>query len=179
MQPLIGREAAARLSGMINPKYQVHGYSVDLTARNVYAMEPSGQVDFGGAEYSPAVRTAVASHRRRQEDRYEWWDLARGCYAVEFNESLELTENEIAVLEPDDRLLRSGAFHVTTFLRGKVAPLETVLHVGTMSMLLKQNARITRLRVFRFDTPGARRQPARASVPASTKPRKGKKSKRS
>jgi deoxycytidine triphosphate deaminase len=165
MQLVSGKEAAARLSGLISAKFQVHAYGVDLTVRKVFAVEPQGEVDFGGNEYSPARHTALMSHRRRAEDKYEWWDLGRGCYTIEFNETMKLAENEIAVIEPDDRLLRAGASHPTSWLRGTAAPLETLLFVGAMNMLIKQNARIARLRVFRFGAGGA---PA-AAKPAAKK----------
>jgi len=153
MEPVSGAEAAARLTGMISPKYQVHGYSIDLTAKQIYALDPSGQVDFGGTEYSPCARVPVASLRRSREDKYEWWDLARGTYMVEFNENVALAPNEFAILEPDERLVRCGAFHGTAFLRGQGERLEALLLVGTMNVLIKQNARVSRVRVFRFGTP--------------------------
>jgi deoxycytidine triphosphate deaminase len=170
MQPISGKDAAARLTGIISPKHQVHGYSVDLTVAKVYAVDPTGQVDFGGNEYSPATHTAIASHRRRTEDKYEWWDLGRGCYTVEFNEGMKLADDEIAVLEPDERLLRAGASHATSWLRGQASPLETLLFVGALNVLVKQNARIARLRVFRLD-PGLGRA-ARPSTAKAT-PKKG------
>ena len=155
MEPLSGTEAAARLTGMISARHQVHAYALNLTARQIYALDPAGQVDFGGTEYAPSARTAVASLRKQREDKYEWWDLSRGCYVMEFNEGLKLADNEIAILEPDDRLLRCGATHSTTFLRGQGERLESLLFVGTMSVQIKQNARVSRVRIFRFGAPPA------------------------
>ncbi len=155
MEPVGGQEGAARLTGMISARHQVHAYALNLTARQIYALEPTGMVDFGGTEYAPSSRTAVASLRKQREDKYEWWDLARGCYILEFNEGLSLADNEIALLEPDDRLLRCGATHSTTFLRGQGERLETLLFVGTMSVQIKQNARVSRVRIFRFGAPTA------------------------
>ena len=155
MQLVSGKDSAARLTGIISPKHQVHAFSVDLTVAKVYALDPTGQVDFGGNEYSPAAHTALASRRRRPEDKYEWWDLGRGCYTVEFNEGMKLADDEIAVIEPDDRLLRAGASHTTSWIRGHAARLETLLFVGALNVLVKQNARIGRLRVFHFDSGAA------------------------
>ena len=164
MHPISGKEAAARLTGIISAKFQVHAYSVDLTVAKVYAIDPTGKVDFGGNEYSPAAHTAQVSHRRRPEDNYEWWDLGRGCYTVEFNEGMKLADDEIAVLEPDERLLRAGASHTTSWVRGQAAPLETLLFVGALNVLVKQNARIGRLRVFRFDSGAAHSAAAKPSA---------------
>jgi deoxycytidine triphosphate deaminase len=153
MEPVTGREAVTRLTGLISPKFQVHGYAIDLTAKQIYSIDPTGQVDFGGTEYAASARVPVASLRRNREDKYEWWDLSRGCYVLEFNEGLRLAENEIAILEPDERLLRCGAMHGMTFLRGQGERMETLLMVGTMSVQIKQNARVSRVRVYRFGAP--------------------------
>lgn len=159
MDLLAGKDAANRVAGMLNAKYQVHRYCIHLTVKSVYSLDPVGQLDFGGNEYVPAGKIEIASHHRRPEDRYEWWDLGRDCYFVEFNETLELAENEIALLEPDERLLRAGASHVTMFLRGHVAPIETLLHVEALRLQLKTNARVSLLRLFRLEGPAA---PAKA-----------------
>jgi len=176
MEPLSGQEAVARLTGMISPKHQVHGYAIDLTAKQIYGLDPSGQVDFGGTEFSPSALVPVASLRRSREDKYEWWDLARGAYMLEFNESLALAPDEIAILEPEERLIRCGAFHGTTFLRGQGERLETLLVVGTLSVLIKQNARVSRVRVFRFGTPPA--AVSAASAGGKNKPAKKSSSRR-
>jgi deoxycytidine triphosphate deaminase len=140
---------------MISPKHQVHGYSVDLTVKNLFAVDPTGRVDFGGGEYMPASRIAVTPLRRDREDKYQWWELGRGPYFIEFNETLELAPDEMALLEPDERLLRSGASHASNFLRGRIAPLEALLNVVALTVLIKQNARISRLRIFKIDASGA------------------------
>jgi deoxycytidine triphosphate deaminase len=137
--------------------------------KGISLVDPLGQLDFGGSEYKAAGRVALATRRIRAEDRYEWWELERGCYFAEFNETLELAEDEIALLEPDERLLRAGAVHVPMFLRGRVAPVETLLQVGALRLKVKQNARISRVRIFRFAAPGAR-----ALRPATGKSKKKK-----
>jgi hypothetical protein len=150
MEPLSGKEAATRVTGMISAKHQVHGYAVGLSVKNVFALDPTGRVDFGGGEYMPAGRIAVEPLRRNPEDKYQWWELGRGCYFIEFNESLELAPDEMALLEPDERLLRAGASHTSNFLRGRIAPVEALLQVEALTMLMKQNARVSRLRIFRM-----------------------------
>lgn len=150
MEPLSGKEAAAHITGIISAKHQVHGFSVDLTVKNVYAVDPTGRVDFGGGEYMPAGRIAVAPLRRNPEDKYLWWELGKACYFVEYNEALELAPDEMALLEPDERLLRAGASHTSNFLRGRIAPVEALLQVEALTMLIKQNARISRVRVFKL-----------------------------
>ena len=154
MEPLSGKEAATRVTGMISAKHQVHGYAVGLTVKSIFAVDPTGRVDFGGGEYMPAGRIAVASLRHNPEDKYQWWELGRGCYFIEFNETLELAADEMALLEPDERLLRAGASHTSNFLRGRIAPVEALLQVEALTMLMKQNARVSRLRIFKMASAG-------------------------
>lgn len=150
MELLTGKEILARIQGVLNPKFQVHGTAIDLTVKSIYAVDPVGMVDFGGSEYKPAGRVSIASLRYNREDKYEWWDLSRGCYIVEFNESLQLADDEVGMLEPEERLLRAGASHPSHFVRGRVAPIETLLDVNTLRIQIKQNARISRIRVFKI-----------------------------
>jgi len=167
MELLTGKEAATRVQGIILPKYQVHGHSVDLTVRELYAIDPTGKVDFGGSEYEAAGRAAVGTVRRRPEDKYSWWEVARGSYFIEFNETLELALDEAALLEPHDRLLRTGASHAAVFLRGHVAPLQTLLYVNALHLEIKQNARVSRLLVFRLE--GAPEAAEAPSLPGEAK----------
>lgn len=153
MELLPGKEAVARVQGILHAKYQVHGYSVSLTAKNFFEVDPTGQVDYGGGEYVAAGKLRIEPTRRRPEERYPWWNLGRGTYFVEFNEILDLAEDEVGILEPDERLLRAGAGHPTVFLRGRIAPVETLLNVGALRIELKQNARISRLRLFKMGVP--------------------------
>ncbi len=171
MEPLTGKEVSARITGMTSAKHQVHGYSVDLTVKKLYVVDPTGRVDFGGSEYMPAGRIELAAMRRNTDDKYLWWELSRGAYFVEFNESLDLAPDEMAVLEPDDRLLRAGAMHPALYLRGKQAPLEMLLDINVTRLMVKENARLSRVRGFRLAI--GKSSPAAAGKPA--KPSKAKK----
>lgn len=170
MELLSGKQACARIQGILSAKYQVHGYWVDLTVRGISGVDPVGRLDFGGGEYAPARQVTIAPQRLRPEDNYQWWELERGCYIIEFNETLELAENEIALLEPDPRTLRTGATHVSVFLRGHVAPLDTLFDVQASHLTVKENARVSRLRVFRLGTNGKSALPnVRTSTRATRK----------
>jgi deoxycytidine triphosphate deaminase len=171
MEPISGKDAAARVSGMISPKHQVHGFSVNLSVKDIFAVDPVGQVDFGGGEYRAAGRLPVTALQRSREDKYKWWELDRGSYFVEFNETLDLAPNEMAVIEPDDRLLRAGATHTPLFVRGHIAPVEALLSVQALRMSIKQNARISRIRVFRI-APAPPAAPAAAAKAKSVKKKK-------
>jgi deoxycytidine triphosphate deaminase len=172
MQLLSGSDTADHVSGIIHAKYQVHGFSVHLTVRKIYAVDPVGKLDFGGAEYVPAGRLEVATHQLRPEDKYLWWELDKDCYFVECNETLNLAPDQIALIEPEDRLLRAGGWHAPIFVRGHVDPVELLLTVGVLQLRVKENARIARVRLFRIDEkPKSRRTPRKRS---SSKPSRSK-----
>jgi deoxycytidine triphosphate deaminase len=174
MEPVPGKEIASRVSGMISPKHQVHGFTVDLTVKSISSVDPTGRVDFGGSEYSAAGKLPIVAQRRNLEDKYLWWDLGRGSYFIEFNETVELAPDEFGYLEPDDRLIRAGATHAPFYLRGRVAPLETLLTVDAVRLQVKQNARIARIRVFRAGAANAGPAPAAAPKPAAKSSRRKK-----
>jgi len=150
MQLLPGKKAVTRLKNLISLNHQIHAYHVDLTAREIFALNPTGAVDFGGSEYVPAERQTLRTHQKHSQDRYQWWELTHGAYLVEFNESVALADNEIALLEPHERLLRAGATHPANFLRGHISPVHTLLSVTSARLQIKQNARIATLRVFQL-----------------------------
>jgi len=154
MELLTGKDAAKRVSGILHAKYQVHAFWVDLTVRGISGVDPVGRLDYGGGEYTPAGQVKIAPRRLRPQDNYQWWQLERGCYIVEFNESLALAENEIALLEPDPRTLRTGATHVSMFLRGAIPQLDILFDVQALRVAVKQNARVSRLRVFQLGANG-------------------------
>ena len=60
MQLLSGKDAVNHVAGIIHAKYQVHGFSVHLTVRKIYGIDPAGKLDFGGGEYAPAGRMELA-----------------------------------------------------------------------------------------------------------------------
>lgn len=161
MQILSGKDAAEQIAGIIHPKYQVHGFSVHLTVRKICAIDPAGKLDFGGGEYVPAGRVEIAPRQLRPEDNYLWWELDRDTYFVECNETISLASDQIALIEPEDRLLRAGAWHAPLFVRGHVDPVELLLTVGVLQLRVKENARIARVRLFRIDEKVKSRRTAR------------------
>jgi deoxycytidine triphosphate deaminase len=170
MQLLPGKDAAGHIDGMIHAKYQVHGFSVHLTVHKIFAPDPAGRLDFGGGEYAPAGRAEIAPVRLRPEDNYLWWELDKDTYFVECNETITLASDEIAIIEPEDRLLRAGAWHAPLSVRGKVGPVELLLTVGVLQLRVKENARIARVRLFRIDDTAKSRRTTRArSVSKATR----------
>lgn len=163
MQLLTGAEGAKRIGNFISRNHQIHAYSVDLTAKQIYSLEPTGEVDFGGSEYVAAGRHPLPTHKKHSQDRYEWWMLMHGAYELEFNETIALAEDEIALVEPHERLLRAGGEHPAIFFRGELKPLTILLTVAGGRLQVKQNSRISTLRVFRLAAGARRGGPAKAA----------------
>jgi len=172
MQLLSGKEASEHVAGIVHAKYQVHGFSVHLTVRKIYAIDPAGMLDFGGGEYVPAGRLEISPIPLRLEDKYRWWNLSRESYFVECNETLSLAPDQMALIEPEDRLLRAGAWHVPLFVRGQLDPVELLVTVGAFQLHVKENARIARVRLFRVEETGKPSREARkngAAKPARSR----------
>lgn len=178
MRLLTGKNAADRVKGYISSRHQVHAYHVELTASRIYSLKPTGAVDFGGTELLPAEPHPLSTYKKHSQDRYEWWTLPHGAYLVECNESMKLDDSEIALLEPHERLLKAGGGHDSRYLRGSMSPVYLMLNVPTGKVEIKQNARISTLRVFSLgggaSFPG---KPARKKA-AKRKPGKKKRAKR-
>ncbi len=175
MRMLTGKEGAKRISGCISKRHQVHAYTVELTANQIYSLRATGAVDFGGSELLPAEPVPLPTFQKHSQDRYQWWTLVHGAYLVEFNETLDLRANETALLEPHERMLRAGAEHATRFLRGKMDPVYAILNITTGKIELKQNARISSLRFFSLDSASAAApSPQTRKRPAKKKPAKKK-----
>ena len=151
MELLSGKDAATHVAGILHAKYQVHGFSVHLTVRKIYSINQAGTLDFGGSEYAPAGRVELAPRAVRPEDKYQWWNLDRQSYFVVCNETLRLAPDQIALVEPEDRLLRAGGWHIPFFLRGHVDPVELMLVVGVAQLRVKENARLAHVRLFKID----------------------------
>ena len=172
MRLLKGKEAARRVRGFLSNGHQIHAYGVDLTAARVYSLRATGAIDFGGSELLAAEPIPLPTYQKHSQDRYQWWTLVHGAYLVECNESLELPANEIALLEPHERLLQSGAGHATRHLRHSMDPVYFILDITIGKIELKQNARLSVLRIFRLEGSAAPIRPRRASKTAKKRVRK-------
>ena len=150
MQYLAGKAVAERIQGLISEKHQRHHYETDLTVRAIYRVTGPGSVDFGGSEETEAPRDELSPVKRSDQDQYGWWDLGPGSYVVRFNETPHLEENQIAFLQPHERLMRAGALHGSYNFRETREFLETTIMVGSGGIRIKENARVSKLLVLRI-----------------------------
>lgn len=127
------------LEGIVYEPTQRESIGFDLTVANVERITAPGRVDFGGGELESAETTSVSTHKRNEEDDYEWWELEAGQYVLEYNESLN-DDDATVTIQPREALLERGAFHPTVRLTALTA---VPLSVGGAGFRLKENARVS------------------------------------
>lgn len=128
---------------LLHEDTQVVGTTVHLSLDEVREVVEPGRVDFGGGELQEAATEPVPTAKRNPDDDYGWWTLDPGTYLVDLNESLRGSGEPVS-LEPRPALVERGAFHPTMTVRA-LPPLP--LQVGGAGLKLKENARVTVLRL--------------------------------
>ena len=142
-----GFEAADRIRNLIHKDTQTEENKVYLTVKQIYSLDKKGSLDFGGSELNLAKRKPLLPKKKLTEDKYGWWNLSQGIYLVEFNEQIELREKEIAILESREELLQNGCFHPLRIITPEEKLSFIPLNVGSQGIDIKQNARISVLRI--------------------------------
>jgi len=144
-----GFEAADRIKNLIHKDTQIGEDKVYVTVKQIYLLDEKGSLDFGGSELHLAERKPLLPKKKLTEDKYGWWNLNQGTYLVEFNEQIELKEKEIAILESQEELLQNGCFHPLRIITPKGKLSFIPLNVGCQGIDIKQNARISVLRIVK------------------------------
>ncbi len=142
-------EAADRIKNLIHEDTQTGENKVYLTVKQIYSLDGKGSLDFGGSELNLAKRKPLLPKKKLTEDKYGWWNLNQGIYLVEFNERMELKEKEIAILESRQELLQNGCFHPLRIMTPQEKLSFMPLNVGYQGINIKQNARISVLRIVK------------------------------
>lgn len=150
MRILDADETRSQLAGLVHFDTQRAPAGLDLTVDRIARVTGPGRLDFGGSEFAPAEREAVAPRLAAPDDDYGWWELEAGTYVARYNETLELDPGRVGAVQPLPRLLRAGASHPAFVVEGGEGdggPLEVLLTVGDGGCALKENCRISRLLV--------------------------------
>ena len=145
MRYLSGDEVGSALANLIHQETQQHDYETDLTVGALFRLTGPGALDFGGSEYEAAAREALEPQKASPDDNYGWWTLEADSTIVRYNEAVSLAENQIAFVQPHERLLLAGGFHPPFHFRGRRDNLETLLTVGQAGLRIKENARVSKL----------------------------------
>ncbi len=142
---LSGDDTTEYVANIVHLETQKADYGLDLTVDQLFHVTGGGALDFGGSEFEKAQRRRLDPELSRPEDSYGWWMLEEGEYIVRFNESLQLKDDRIALIEPLERLLQAGATHALRHFIESADPVELLLTVGSPGVRLKENCRVSRL----------------------------------
>ena len=151
MRYLTGVEVSSTLANLIHRETQQHDYETDLTVGALFRLTGPGALDFGGSEYALAEREDLTPEIASPDDKYSWWDLGPGAYVARYNETLALAGEQIAFVQPHERLLLAGGFHPPFHFRGQRQAIETLLIVSQAGLRIKENARLSKLLVLQLD----------------------------
>lgn len=148
MEEVKGERIAGMVSGEIHEETQVAENSFLLTLKSVEMVSDRGSIDFGGGEYREADKKELIPEKRDDEDDYGWYKLSKGTYIITLNEKLELERGFSGVVQPWWRLVVNGAIHQTQHVSGEHKEFKLVLKVGEQGINLKENARISELKLY-------------------------------
>ncbi len=143
-----GEEIAAFTEKVISRKHQIKPHGFDLTVGKLFAVKKEGAIDLGGSEVKDAMVEELVPQKIREEDKYGWWLLTAGEYMVKFNESIVIPEGHTGIIQALSRTLKAGVIHPTLFFSAGEKVEMTVLSVGKSGFNVKENARISTLRVM-------------------------------
>jgi hypothetical protein len=149
MKKETGGDILGFISNIIHEKKQVEDYGVYLTISKVFRFNSRGEIDFGGSEYKRSKIREIKPVKRKEEDKYGWWELPGGEYLIEFNEKLQevLPDAQLVILQPSERITLNGAFHSTKVIEKK-GKIRLTLYVGKNGINIKENARVSKLIVL-------------------------------
>jgi hypothetical protein len=139
-----------KLKETVHEDTQVEKQSVSLTVAAIEKLSGPGELDFGGSEFKTGKRETIKPLLRDEEDKYGWWELGGGDYLLELNETLDITEEQIAFIQPHEHLYINGASVPGLFFTADNAgeKIRIPLRVGQQGLNIKENARIATLLVF-------------------------------
>jgi len=123
-------------------------FGLDLTVDGVYEFKSAGALDYGGGEEDLSDLNRLKPVKRFPDDDYGWWELGEGIYILSYNEEIDVGQAAGLIL-PLPRLLKSGARHVPLVFTGELESDVVLLMVGPQGIDIKENARISQLRVWR------------------------------
>lgn len=144
-----GTDIIEFISNIIYEKKQVEDHSIYLTISKIFRFTGKAELDFGGSEYKESEIQKIEPVKRKEEDKYGWWDLSGGEYLIEFNEELQdvLPSAKLVILQPSERITLNGAFHPTKVIEKK-GKIKVTLYIGKNGINIKENARISKLIVL-------------------------------
>ena len=140
-------EKESLIENYMNLEKQLTPNGFDLTVAQVFSFSAAGALDFSNKERVIPETKEILPEKQNPEDKFGWWELAKGAYKVKTNETVNMPDNLIAVAFTRTSLLRMGVFTQNgVWDAGFKGKSEFVLVVDNpFGMRLKQNARVAQL----------------------------------
>jgi len=143
-------EEKSLLENYIDLDKQLAPNGFDLTVGKIFEFESAGDIDFSNSQRIVPQGKELASKKRKQDDKYGWWELPQGAYKIRTNEAVNLPNNLAALGFTRTSLLRMGALTQNGVwdagFRGKGEFMLVVENVNGLK--LKQNARVAQMVFF-------------------------------
>lgn len=138
-------ERLAIVSNLIGPS-QLQPAGVDLTVREVFALEGEGALDFDNSE------RRLSETRRLEFDSKGWLHLPKGAYKITYNEVVKIPDDVLALAFPRSSLTRCGASVLcAVWDPGYHGRSESLLVVyNERGIRLKKNARVVQMIFLRL-----------------------------
>lgn len=137
------------IQGFVDRDIQIGENGVDLTVGKVSRFLSKGAVDFTNKE------RVISRAQDLDFDGAGWLELEAGAYRVEYNETVNLPKNIIAIAMPRSSLIRCGVALITSIWdagysgRGK----STLTVLNPKGFRVKRNSRIAQLVFFSMTGP--------------------------
>ena len=135
------------ISGLLDPQAQLQPCGVDVTLGAVFQLTEGGRLGVDERHVPDRVPLAF--------DFWGWLQLAAGSYVIQFNETVRLPLDVMALGRPRSTLLRCGAtLHTAVWDAGYGGRSECLLTVENPAGIeLQKDARIMQLVFFRMEQP--------------------------
>lgn len=132
------------IENLVHQDTQLQTHCLDLTADEVYEINESGSLDFGGSEFEPANTAKIDPVKKNENDSYGWWNLAGGTFIITTNERLGEIENESMIISPHPHAIAAGLMINSFVVHPDMinSPLSIPMIVPGVGVRIKENARI-------------------------------------
>ncbi|MBN2730959.1 MAG: hypothetical protein JXR26_00890 [Balneolaceae bacterium] len=145
MQMLSSDQIIDHISNIIHEETQLHRRSIDLTVADIKRPAKVGALDFGGSEFKPMGTETIEAVKQNSDDDYGWWRLQAGMYQAEFNESLSLGDDTVALLSLHAHASAAGIVSSARIINDNEQSLNLNFQVPKCGCNVKENARFATL----------------------------------
>jgi hypothetical protein len=137
-------ERLRQVRSLVSRRATGEGRIFHLTVRSVY--RPEGLGILGCSDLTAGCideQQLAYVEPRRDPEAVPYWDLVNGEYLFQFNETLVLAENELALIRPLDELMAGGGTHPIVCLGELSEAMLMPMLVSHSGIRIHQNARIS------------------------------------